>query len=85
MRLKNEIRQILCLLSKQCSYENYVMLSGKKYRIGCMSYDEYFIEPWRKGHSERDPFHKDTLWERSDGIEIMQLLIDNDYLSITID
>lgn len=55
----------------------YVVLSGKKFFVGCMSYDEWFLEPYSRGRTERDEFHKDTLWEKSDTLDIIQLFIDN--------
>jgi hypothetical protein len=80
MGLKKQLRNELRQLSGKCGYDDFVILSGKKYSVGCMSYDEYFVEPYKKGKTERDDFHKDTLWEKSDGLEILQLLIDNGLL-----
>jgi len=82
INLKKEIRVVLKRLAQHCGYDNFVELGGKKYSIGCMSYDEYFIEPFRKGKTERDEFHKDTLWEKSDGLEILQILHDNEFISL---
>lgn len=81
MNLKETQREILKTLAMQCGYENSVNLSGKKFSVGCMSYDEYFVEPFRKGKTERDDFDKNTLWEKSDTLQILQLLIDNKYIS----
>jgi hypothetical protein len=83
MELKTLIRENLHPLAMQCGYDKYVVLSGKKYSVGKMSYDEYFLEPFRKGRTERDNFDKNTLWEKSDGIEILQLLIDNKIIKLT--
>ncbi len=62
----------------------YVVLSGKKYHVGRMSYDEYYLEPYRKGRTERDTFSPDTLWEKSDTMEILQLLEDNNLPELNI-
>jgi len=70
--LRDKLREIDCGY-----YDAFIVLSDKKYRIGRMSYDEYFVEPYKKGRTERDKFDDNTLWEKSDGLEILQLLLDN--------
>ena len=57
-------------------------LSGKKYFIGKMSYDEWYLEPYRKGRTERGTFDENTLWERYDTVEIVQLFVDNNLIEI---
>ena len=41
-------------------------LNGKQYRVGKMSYGDYFLEPYNPkyplGKGEREPFEKGTLW-----------------------
>jgi len=34
---------------------------GKKYRVGRMSYGQFFFEPGKE-HGETKPFNKGTLW-----------------------
>lgn len=44
---------------------NGLAFNGKVYRVGRMSYGEYFLEPGLE-HGERAPFNRGTLWlERS--------------------
>lgn len=67
MKVHQEVRKVFKFLQIKSTgtdeYGNnaFYILSGKKYNIGCMSYDEWYIEPWKKGRTERDEFHKDTL------------------------
>jgi len=83
MNFKQEFRKVFRFLQAKEIERNehgnngYVVLSGKKYFVGCMSYDEWFLEPYRKGRTERDMFDKNTLWEKGDTAEIIQLFIDN--------
>jgi hypothetical protein len=35
---------------------------GQKYRVGRMSYGDYFLEPHGKGGGERQPFARGTHW-----------------------
>ena len=83
MTTKQKIRQVFRYLKSQETghdkHDNngYVILSGKKYFVGEMSYNECYIEPYRRGRTERDEFHKDTLWENSDAAEIIDLFIKN--------
>lgn len=67
-------------------YENngHVVLSGKKYFVGKMSYDEWYIEPYRKNRTERDGFDKNVLWEKSDALDIIQLFVDNNLLEVKL-
>lgn len=63
----------------QYGNNGYVVLSGKKYYIGTMSYDEWYIAPYKKNRTERDEFPPKTLWEKSDTAEIVDLLEKNGY------
>lgn len=80
---KFELRKVFRFLQAKeigrDEYNNngYVILSGKKYFVGKMSYDEWFLEPYKKGKTERDTFDKNTLWEKYDTFDIIQLFIDN--------
>ncbi len=80
---KQRLREALESLAKKAighdehGNNGYVVLSGKKYFVGCMSYNEYYIEPYRRSRSERDSFHEDTLWECPDAGEIVELLENN--------
>jgi len=80
MNLKQRVRSALTALAQSATgfdkhhNNGYVVLSGKRYFIGKMSYDEWYIEPYRRGKTERDHFHKNTLWEKYDLYEIIDLL-----------
>ena len=37
-------------------------LGGKIYRVGRMSYGDYFIEPGQDNGRETDPFRNGTIW-----------------------
>lgn len=88
MNVKQEIRKVFKFLqakeTRHDEHDNdcYVVLSGKKYVVGRMSYDEWYIEPYKKGRTERDEFDKNTLWEKSDTAEVLQLFVDNGLLEI---
>lgn len=51
---------------------NEVEIENKKYRVGKMSYGNYFLEPitWKGG--EKDGFSNDTIW----------LVFEEDYLNL---
>lgn len=83
MQIKNEVRQTLRILASKCGYDEFVILGGKKWSVGMMSYNEFFLEPFRKGKKETDKFSENTLWEKSDLGEILQLLVDAHYYTIT--
>jgi len=88
MNIQQEIRKVFRFLQAKSigadkhGNNAYYILSGKKYFIGCMSYDDWFIEPYKRGRTERDEFHKDTMWEKSDTLEILQLFTDNNLIEI---
>ena len=45
-----------------------ITLYGKRYRVGKMSYGDYFFEPiTSKKIKETDPFLKGTIWPEKDG------------------
>ena len=79
--VKEKIRKVFKFLQIKAKDE-YVILSGKKYRVGLMSYDEWYLEPYHKGRTERDYFDKNTLWEKFDTQEILQLFEDNNLIEI---
>lgn len=83
MNIKEEIRKVFRFMQTKAG-DGFYVLSGKKYHVGCMSYDEWFIEPYRKNRTERDNFDKNTLWEKSDTLQILQLFVDNNLLEIKI-
>jgi len=91
MKFRQEFRKIFKFLQQQeqghdeHGNNGYIMLSGKKYFVGKMSYDEWYLEPYRKGRTERDSFDKNTLWEGSDAWDIIQLFIDNNLLTVIIE
>ena len=88
--IKNEIRKVFKFLQRkmegQDEYGNngFVILSGKKYNVGCISYDEWYLEPYKKGRTERDSFDKNTLWEKFDTTEILQLFADNNLIELKV-
>ena len=88
--IKQKIRKVFRFLQVKTTgndeYGNngYIVLSGKKYAVGKMSYDEWYLEPWKKGRNEIDQFHKDTLWEKFDTTELLQLFEDNGLIELKI-
>ncbi len=88
MVIREEIRKVFKFLQqKEIGHDEhnnngYVILSGVKYFVGAMSYDEWYLEPYKKGRTERDEFSKHTLWEKSDTIGILQLFVDNNLMEI---
>lgn len=81
---QQKLRKVFKLIhSKSTGHDEHgnnghVMLSGKKYSVGKMSYDEWYLEPYRRGRTERDKFHDETLWEKSDTAELIDLFEKND-------
>lgn len=90
MNIKEEIRKIFKFLKMKeqghDEYRNngYIQLSNKKYFVGKMSYDEWYLEPYYKGRKETDTFSDKCLWEKFDTLEILQLFYDNNLLEIKI-
>lgn len=90
MKIKQEIRKVFRFLQvkeigrDEHGNNGHVLLSGKKYFIGRMSYDEWYLESYFRGRTERDEFHPDTLWENSDLAEILQLFTDNKLIEIKV-
>lgn len=88
--MKDKIRKVFKFLqAKEQGHDEhgnngYVVLSGKKYFVGKMSYDEWYLEPYRKGRTERDGFDKNVLWEKYDTIEILQLFEDNGLVELKV-
>ena len=86
--IRNEIRKVFMFLQQkeqgrdEYSNNGYVLLSGKKYFVGEMSYNEWYLEPYRKYRKETDEFSGDTLWENSDCMEILQIFADNDLIEV---
>jgi hypothetical protein len=89
-KTQQKIRKVFRFLQgKETGYDEhdnngYVILSGKKYFIGCMSYDEWYLEPYKKGRTERDKFHKNTLWEKSDTAQLLDLFEENKLLKVIV-
>ncbi len=89
-KIEKEIIKVFKFLrQKEQGHDKYgnngfIILSGKKYFIGCMSYREWYLEPYKKDKTERDDFNPNTLWEKTDILEIIQLFIDNDLLDLKI-
>ena len=88
--MRNETRKVFRFLQQKeirhDKYGNngYVVLSGKKYFVGCMSYDEWYLEPYHRNRTEKTDFHKNTLWEKFDLAEILQLFQDNNLLKLKV-
>ena len=89
-RTQQKIRKVFRFLqSKETGHDEhnnngYVILSGKKYFVGCMSYDEWYLEPYRKGRTERDEFSKNVLWEKYDTAALIDLFAENGLMKIEI-
>lgn len=82
MNIKETLREILYGFWAKSEYDKPTIIGGKKWIVGRMSYDEYYLEPFHKGANERERFRDDTLWEKGDSLEILQLLIDDKLLII---
>lgn len=89
--MKNKIRKVFKFLqAKETEHDEYgnngyVVLSGKKYFVGCMSFDEWYLEPYYKGRTETSGFFPDeTLWENGDTIQILQLFEDNGFIKVEV-
>ncbi len=88
MNVQKEIRKVFKFLQQKEQGHNthgnngYIILSNKKYFVGCMSYDEWYIEPYKQSRTEHDDFSRATLWEKSDTIQILQIFADNDLLDV---
>lgn len=90
MNIQTEIRKIFrSLQQKETGHDEhhnngFIILSGVKYFIGKMSYDEWYLEPYFKGRTEKTDFTKTTLWEKGDTYKILQLFLDNNLLEIKV-
>jgi hypothetical protein len=88
--MKDKLRKVFRFLqAKETGHDEhgnngYVVLSGKKYFVGKMSYDEWYLEPYRKGRTERDEFSKNVLWEKSDTAELLDLFEENGLIKVTV-
>lgn len=88
--LKEKIRNCFIFLqSKETGHDEhgnngYIILNGKKYFVGKMSYDEWYLEPYYKGRTERDEFKKGTLWEKSNTIEILEIFQEQGLMNIEL-
>ncbi|MBT9167850.1 MAG: hypothetical protein DDT19_01193 [Syntrophomonadaceae bacterium] len=88
--MKNKLRQVFRFLqAKETGHDKhnnngYIILSGKKYFVGKMSYDEWYLEPCRKGRTELDGFSKNVLWEKSDTAEIIDLFEANGLMEVKV-
>lgn len=88
--IKNKIRKVFEFLqTKEVGHDEhrnngYVVLSDKKYYVGKMSYDEWYLEPYYKNRTERDTFTNESLWENSDIATLLQLFEDNNLLELQI-
>lgn len=88
--MKDKLRKVFRFLqAKETGHDEhgnngYVVLSGKKYFVGKMSYDEWYLEPYRKGRTERDEFSKNVLWEKSDTAELLDLFEKNGLIKVTV-
>ena len=55
------------LLKAKTMYKHWaegknITRKGIIYRVGRMSYGDYFLEPARPERTEREPFNKETIW-----------------------
>ena len=90
INIRNEIRKVFKFLQQkeqghdEYSNNGYVILGGKKYFIGHMSYNEWYLEPYYKGRTEKDKFKENCLWEDAHTLEIIQIFQDNNLLKLVI-
>ena len=90
MNIQTEMRKVFRFLQAkeqgrdEHGNNGYVVLSGKKYFVGKMSYDEWYLEPYRKGRTETQEFDIRVLWEKIDTLDILQLFIDNNLLEVKV-
>ena len=90
MTTQQKLRQVFRFLqAKETGHDEhhnngYVVLNGKKYFVGKMSYDEWYLEPYRKGRTERDEFSKDVLWEKYDTAELIDIFSENGLMKIEV-
>lgn len=88
--VQQKIRKVFKFLqAKAVGYDDYgnngyVELSGKKYFVGKMSYDEWYIEPYYRVRKETDAFTKSTLWEKSDTMQILELFEENGLVKLLV-
>lgn len=88
--VREKIRKVFKFLQqKEIGHDEYgnngyVVLSGKKYFVGKMSYDEWYLEPYYKGRKETDTFSNKCLWEKFDTAEILQIFEDNNFLELKV-
>lgn len=88
--MKSKLRECFRFLqAKETGHDahgnnGYVVLSGKKYFVGKMSYDEYFVQPYYKGRTEFDGFDKEVLWEKTDTPELIDLFIANGLMKVEV-
>lgn len=88
--MKEKIRKVFRFLQQkeqghdEHGNNGFIVLSGKKFYIGKMSYDEWYIEPYFKGRTERDTFSDKCLWEKTDTMQILQLFEDNNLVELVV-
>lgn len=86
--VKQEIRKVFRWLQANAVGEDehgnnaFNIFGDKKYFVGKMSYDEWYIEPYRKGRTEAQEFDENTLWEKSDTMEILQMFVDRGLIEV---
>lgn len=90
MNTQQKLRQCFRFLqAKETGHDEhnnngFVVLSGKKYFVGKMSYDEWYLEPYRKGRTERDEFSKNVLWEKYDTAAVLDVFEANGLLKVIV-
>lgn len=88
--MKDKLRKVFRFLqAKEQGRDEYgnngfIVLSRKKYFVGKMSYDEWYLEPFYKGRTEKDVFSKKCLWEKGDTITILDLFEENKLINVTV-
>jgi len=75
--IRAELREKLKAMQLGCQEHGYVTLATRKYNVGCMSYNEFFVEEYKPNRKETDKHDENTLWELTDVSAILQLLVDN--------
>lgn len=63
----------------------YVVLDGKKFFVGLMSYGDWYIAPYLKNRTERTPFPDGTIWLDFDFEEIVEMLKRNKIIRVNVE
>ena len=76
-------KNVLELLANMRLREFIELNDGGKIEVIKMSYGAYIIQPYKVNRRETDDFDKNALSSDHHLFEILQLLVDNDFYTIT--